>query len=240
MLPTVLSLAVLVCANVKQHNFRGITVVSSVNAFGKALECVPLDDPVEPRFELLRNRVRTYCSTHPARDPWLFMLDFPEYNRDCYALVGSFGRSALITHRRQYLACFLTDLLVLLQAEPYFGAPFNVPIPDWVERLRLLSVAELKLSRLIPLMLLALAWSIRRCPSGAESPRLRLGLILSAWALATDLTAAALGYGDYYRVRSPFDWVMILLAVWAVTALLRRVTQAGPGQPLQKGEACDP
>jgi 4-amino-4-deoxy-L-arabinose transferase-like glycosyltransferase len=201
--------------NAAVDGYFGLSDVGSVNLFGKVLEYDMQNETTDPHTAQLRADLRRYLAI--SHEPWGFPYHYPAYARDQYQPLADFSHEIILGHPVEYGMKTLPDVLATLNAYPTAYAPFAAPLPPWMVTLLNLSYAELGFAILFPLMLGARIWAWWRAP---QSARRTLSLVLALGVAGTILMAAAGAYtvtsgtsvaGDFYRLRAPMDWALILL-----------------------------
>ena len=195
--------------------YFGLSDVGSVNLFGKVLEYQMQGESTEPHAAVLRHDITRYLQQ--SHDPWGFPYHYPAYSAAHYAILGSFSQAIIMQHLPEFAVKTLPDLLQTLNAYPFNYAPFTNPLPPWVVTLLNMGYAELGMYALLPMVLVWRIVAFWRTP--ASLPR-TLSLALALAVTGTVLMAASGAYtitegkalfGDFYRLRAPMDWAMIVL-----------------------------
>ena len=215
--------------------YFGLSDVGSVNLFGKVLEYHMQGESTDPHTAALRRDLTAYL--HQSHDPWGFPYHYPAYSKANYAPLDRFSHAIIVQHLPEFAVKTLPDLAQTLNAYPFNYAPFLAPAPPWVVMLLNMSYAELGMYALLPILLV---WRIIAfCRDPASLPR-TLSLALALAVAGTVLMAASGSYattvgnanfGDFYRLRAPMDWAMILLlceAALSIGAASRLRQQASP------------
>lgn len=225
--------------NVATFGFFGMTNVVNVDLLGKVLEFRMQNETSAPQYARLRADVDQYVRTvsPPGSTGPLSPYDFVdgtwrtppdyEYSQAQYALVGAYSRDILLHHPIQYTLDTIPDILAGWDAQPtVFYAPYSAT-PTWIFRLLELSRTELLAYLLLPVALVLLTVAVWRAPREAGAFML--------WAMMIAVTATLIldgfaSYVEYYRLREPFDWTLIvtvgILVIDALTLGFEKVRPA--------------
>jgi hypothetical protein len=221
------AVAVTIIGNAVTYGYRGLSTVGTVNLFGKVLEYHLQDATVDPRYDALRGDLHAYIAQH-GTEPWGFGDRYPQYKQDYYAPLQTYSTSIILHNPLAYAAGTAGDALATLTASPSLYAPFEQHLPLWVAALFRISQIELLVGLALPLALALCAVMAWRRP---HDERWQAMLVLTAAAAGGVLIAAggsyafeqgSLAMGQFYRMRSPFDWVMILVTTQGARMLLGR------------------
>lgn len=232
-------------ANAIGNGYFGISYVSGTSLFGKVLVYHMQDDTTNPRFAQMRRDADAYVRAGHS-EPWLFVRDYyPDrhYEANNYALVSAYSTDVIVHHPVTFLAHAALDVFAVLQAPPTLYAP-NSKQSTWIKFLAGVSSSEFALYPLAPLLLvLLLIWVWRR-------PDHVAGVVLCAMLalmLADAGVAAFTAFDEFYRLRSPCDWMIALITVLALVELGRLclgqravVFSAAPVASASVGDALPP
>ncbi len=202
--------------------YEGFSDVSNINLFGKVLQYHMEDENLDPRFAQLRGDLHTYLTTHFTSyvDPYVFVSAYPQYGRSFYALLGDFSRETISQHPIEFIQKtypIANATWIFMPYNPYV----NQLQAPWVGSLLFLAGIPFWVLGLLPFLLiyfLALAW--RRPDSTAAV--LLAALLLCV--LTNIIVSAAGSYGDYYRLREPMDWGIIVAGVITLAESIRMIT----------------
>ncbi len=223
-------------ANATAFGFFGLTNVMNINLFGKVLEYRMQDESAAPQYAQLRAEADNYVRTVSppgstgALSPWAFLYkpwggsQTDIYARDNYASLGAYSKDIIFHHPVQYTLGTVPDVLAGLYAAPsLFYAPYKFT-PSWILRLLSLGRAELETYQLLPIALLLLTALVWRAPRDDRAFVLWVMLLAVA---ATLIVNAVASYAEFYRLREPLDWAVIvavgLLAIDALTFAANRL-----------------
>ena len=170
-----------------------------------------------------------------------------------YQPVGAFARSIILSHPIQYLADSIPDVYAAWQAAPwlypvYGAAPDGTMTPDqtaiagvtgypifgmhtvsaryepfWVTGLLTLSSFQQGAYDLLPLLLLFLAWWLW---THRRDPRTFMLVAMLCGVGGGILVAGLLSYAEFYRLRAPMDWAMIMVCTIVLLTLVSAVPSA--------------
>lgn len=176
-------------------------------------------------------------------DPWAFPQYFEserDYNDGLYSALGQFGENVILRHPLPFVLGSMKDIVTVWLAPPMLYATFNenpsgqivkdnaaMPgitgyvlfhkgltgmqyEPWWVNLLLILSTIMQYVYYLLPaLLLIALARVWHRRSSAPTFLVMTLGVCV----LFMIVTTAFGGYIEFYRIRYPIDWAVIVIAV---------------------------
>lgn len=213
------------------NGYFGLSYVSNVNLLGKVMEYQLQDDNSNPQYARLQSDLDNYLARHAGSwDPWLFMDAYTQYGQPPYTAVGKYADQVIERHPLQYVVHTVPDMVISWQASPYVYAPWNVT-PGWIKSLVGLSNMELGAYALLPVLLVTLALLAWRTRASTAAFMLFSMLVCVS---ANVYMGAAASYGEYYRLRAPYDWAMLVVALialcWACQWALRGW---GPGAEIE-------
>ena len=205
--------------NAATFGFFGMTKVMNINLFGKVLEYRMQNESSAPQYAQLRadadQYVRTVSplgSTGPlspyafVNGTWRTPPDY-EYSRAEYTLVGAYSKDIILHHPIQYALDSVPDILASWNAQPtLYYARYSVT-STWIYRLLELSRTELLAYLLLPVALVLLTVAVWRAPREAGAFVLWVMMIAAA---ATVIVNGVAGYDEFYRLRVPLDWALIV------------------------------
>ncbi|MGH2517618.1 MAG: hypothetical protein ACRDHP_18365 [Ktedonobacterales bacterium] len=205
--------------NAATFGFFGLTNVVSVDTLGKVLEYRMQGESGSAQYAQLRADANQYVrtvsvpgSTGPL-NPWTFVNGAwrtppnYEYARDNYNLVGAYSRDLMLHHPVQYVLDSIPDVLAGWTASPtVFYAPYSAT-PTWIYRLLELSRTELLTYLLLPLALVLLTVLVWRAPKEDGAFVLWVMMIAATTMVIIDGFAS---YVEYYRLREPLDWTLLV------------------------------
>lgn len=206
-------------ANAVLNGYVGISYVSGVSLFGKVLVYHMQDDTNDPRFAQVRRDADAYVRAG-HNEPWIFVQhDYPDqhYDANNYALLSAYSADVILHHPTTFLGHVAVDVFQALQAPPIFYAA-NSKQDSLIRYMTVISSGEFTLYPLLPLLLaLMLVWVWRR-------PEHITGVVLCAMlalACADVGVATFTGFDEFYRLRSPCDWMIVLITVLALLEIGR-------------------
>jgi hypothetical protein len=186
-------------------------------------------------------------------DPWDFATAYRlPFEQEHFSVEGAFAWSIIERHPLEYLGNSIPDVLNVWLAPLYFYPPYGpltgaqtpassngtmaVPgftayqelsglvssryEPGWINVLLAISTYEQYSYLLLPILVCAFAIYAARRPKNVE------GIVLLALCLAVAgavVVTALGGYSEFYRIRFPVDWGMIVLCTVAIAECLSRV-----------------
>ncbi len=229
-LPVVLSLLVVygivvgdMANNKANKGYFGLTIITNINLFGKVLEYHMEDGTANPRFHQLRIDAHKYVASGNT-EPFRFTQLYPQDIGTNYSTLGAYSLEIIEHHPTSFLSKSIKDMAVTLVTRPHPYAPFSFQ-PFWVLGLLGLDYVELLLAYLaLPFVLVWLLITLRRQSlDKTASDKLTLFSITAIICIIGDVILAAVGsyqttlsngtsFNEFYRMRFPFDWAMILLA----------------------------
>lgn len=245
--------------NALAYGYFGLTDVSTVNLFGKVLEYRMQDEVTDARFAPMRADADQYLAAvapNTVRGPvsaWAFAFDTwrtppnYQYSRDHFALMSAYAKDVIVHHPIEFAADTVPDIgEVWLSPPTLFYARYSTT-PRITLSLLALSRFEYQTYLLLPLALIALAALAWRRPRTTGTYLLATGAIAVAFNILLNAAAAS---AEFPRLRSPLDWLMIVVAGvllgvgaeigtrrlwdrmggrWRVEAALARLQLKGPG-----------
>lgn len=176
-------------------------------------------------------------------DPWAFPQYFEsqrDYNDGQYGALGQFAENVILRHPAPFVAGSLKDVVTIWLAQPILYATFNenpsgqivkdtsaIPgitgyvlfrkgltgaqnEPWWVNLLLVLSTLMQYAYYLLPALLLIALTRMWRQRSSAPA---FLVMTLGVCVLFMIVTTAFGGYIEFYRIRYPMDWAVIVATV---------------------------
>lgn len=199
--------------------YYGISDSSNVNLFGLVMTCHLQDATPDPRFAHLKTDVDAYLTTYPSSgsfaDPWPFLyIVHPEYQAHGGALVAAYSKSIIQHQPQQFARCAMAKIPPSwLPPGQLYGGPLQAPFQEPL--LALGQVVLLSAYLALPFAIGVAIWGLWRNPHQTRAYMLVL-LVLSI--VSSIILTGALSYDprEYYRLRSPFDWGMVLLAVTTI------------------------
>ena len=196
--------------NALQNDYFGISYVSTVNLFGKILEYNMQNYSSDPAYGQLRQDANASVRQH-RNEPWIFALQdygYRDYSANHFAILGSFSTDIVVHHPLAYLRKTWPDIVATWEAPATFYTAYT---PTEFGATLLVDVSQAELHwfyAAFPLLLLGTSiavWPLRKHATAVF-------LFFSAWLIAfTIFITAALGFDEFYRHRSPVDWLMIML-----------------------------
>jgi hypothetical protein len=214
------------------YGFTGITYVGTINLLGKIMEYHMQTQIADPADAALSADLNTYMHSGFENEPWHFTLHYLQYTDNYYAPVAHFNDDVILHHPFTYAGKSLQDIWIVLGTNPgdYAHTRLHTSL---VEHLQTFNADELLGYWLLPLQ--ALAAMIWLLYDGRNSRAIVLGalgllallnvIIAGAFTYRTTLPSG-FTYDEFYRMRVPCDWVMVLLLivlpVLGVQALLAR------------------
>ncbi len=215
--------------NASFNGLFGVSYDPYVTLFGKIMEYRMYYFTVDAQYASIQADVQTYMQSHDA-NPWEFAASYlptKDYAADNWNAPYNYTRYVILHHPGTYLVDSIPDLYYTWLAPPYFVSPTgsaNVYSykPLWVRALILVSILQEDSFWYLPLLLLVLGLLMWRRPRQME----QFLLLALALVVVGGIVLAAVGnYADFYRLRSPIDWAMILLVSIALSEVLRYVTR---------------
>lgn len=209
--------------NAGLNGFFGLTDEANVEALAKVLEYHMQDLPVPPQYAAIQMDVHTYALQGNI-DPWYFgnsAYVTKRYYANHWSYPGGYAEYIILHHPVTFLLDSIPDLEQTWLGPATFYVPNNT-WPVWVSSLAILSRVELASYVLLPVLLLVLCWWVWRHPQDSE----HFLLLVLGMMVAGAICLAAMGnYSDFYRVRSPVDWAMILLGGVVLAEVLNFVAR---------------
>lgn len=209
--------------NASVNGFFGLTDDPNATLLGKVMEYHMYTLPVPTEYAAIQADIQTYMKSGPP-EPWYFGDKFystKNYYADNMSYMGRYARYVIIHHPVTYLIDSIHDLAYTWLA-PVRYFPIESYKPRWVAALLDLSKLELDSYWLLPIFLIVLAVWVWRCPQNIE----RFLMFVLALMVVGAIVLAAMGnYAENYRIRSPVDWAMILLAGILASKALTFVAQ---------------
>jgi 4-amino-4-deoxy-L-arabinose transferase-like glycosyltransferase len=204
--------------NLQRYGFFSLSDASNVNPFGKVLEYHMQLETSDPRYQHLAADANAYVQSGQS-DPWEFVARFPQYNGHYYLLLGTYSEDIILHHPVEFVAKTIPDIVETLDPPITVYAPYSAR-PWWVAILLGLSAAEMATYLFLPILLIVMFIWFWNAPERRSLAVICALLLL----LAGDVvTAAALDYNSFFRLRMPLDWAMIL-----VTCVVSIELAAGP------------
>lgn len=201
-----------------ENDYLGISYVSDVNLFGKALEYHLADTPVPPAMQTMRQRAISY-GFHGDGTPWDFARTYG-YEGDHYATLGAYAKYVIPRHLPQYAVGSLGDAVHVWLQEPGMDAQGSKSL-----LLTLLKfVARLELWTYLALPLVAV-WLALRLRSGWRNPTTFMTTLLLLTVLASIGMIGFASFAEFYRLRAPIDWAYLLALALVVIDLAGRIYQ---------------
>jgi hypothetical protein len=200
-----------------QNHYFGISYVANVNPFGKLIEYHMVDLNTDPRFARLRADTDAFVSAG-NNNPWLISQDFPtrNYQANYYAELAAYTNEVVLHHSATYVAHTVNDVYAIWTAQPSAYTPFSAASKTTALYLDI-SAWMLNSYFLLPVLLVLLAARLWSDPDARQDVTLMIIVI----ALATNIIFLAFGlYDEFYRLRSTFDWGMILVSGILLSRLL--------------------
>lgn len=234
------------------NGFFGLTYEQNITLLGKVIEYNMQDMSVDPQYAAVQSDVHQFVATG-QREPWLFPGSVPEknYTADNWAVVGGYARSVILHHPFTFFARSIGDLYNTWLAPgtlyPTYGAAPDGKVttnwalipgvtgyltaqglvspryePLWVTAIMNISTIELDSYWFLPLLLIGLVlWLWRRSLSVEKFTMFVMGLVVTG-----AICLAAMGnYAEFYRVRSPVDWAMIIVCGITLAEIFTYITQ---------------
>ncbi len=199
-----------------------LTDVTNVNLLGKVLEYRMQDENTNPYFTPLRQALDVYVQTQQGQtviDPYGFLDTNTSFNAPYLNPIGDYSSAIISRHLGEYLVKSIPDIEQTWQIDPTPYVPAS-PSNSMTQTLFTLATIELWSYILLPfLCIVFLVWFFLR-------PRNHSMALLCAMTatLAANICLTATGsYGDFYRLRSPLDWAMVLVGGIALVELGRSV-----------------
>jgi hypothetical protein len=223
--------------NGKTTGLYALTDVTNVNLLGKILEYRMQDENTNPRFAQLQQQLDAYVQAHQGQaviDPYGFVDVQTEFDVPYFNPIGDYSSAIISHHPIEFFVKSIPDVQQtwLIDPSPLLSSPTPGPLTQLLFNLATLELWEYIL---LPFLLVVLAiWFFLR-------PRNRSIAILFALmaTLAANILISALGsYGDFYRLRSPLDWAMVLGGSVVVVELARSL-QTGQLTYLWTGQTGD-
>jgi hypothetical protein len=223
----------------RQEGFFGISWISNINLFGKVLEYRLYTDPVPERYQLLQQQVIEYEKKYHIAEPWTFINIYaPHADKDHGQALGEYARTVIMSHIGSYISLSLRDIITVWQVEPIFYAPYGYTLPSpfpswsdispdmaasgggplgssaspqilgWINLLERLSYFELFSYLALIIFIPTISIRFWKTP---QDPGTSMLMILTM-AIVTSIVLIAFGaYEEFYRLRFPLDWAMIML-----------------------------
>jgi glycosyltransferase involved in cell wall biosynthesis/putative flippase GtrA len=209
--------------NASFNGLFGLSYDPNATLLGKVMEYHLYTLPVPPQYAAIQADVQTYMKSGPP-EPWYFGDDFyptKNYYADNMSYAGDYARYLILHHPGTYLIDSLPYLNYTWLAPARLYPVYNVN-SRWVKALLDLSAIELDSYLFLPLLLIVLGVWVWRRPQHIE----RFLMLVLALMIVGGIALAAMGnYAEYYRVRSPVDWAMVLLAGIVFANVLAYVAQ---------------
>lgn len=211
--------------------YAGLSYASNVNLFGKVLEYRLQDLPVSPELAPIQRDAAEYVRERGPGPwsltgrPWEFARAHG-YDRDFYEPVGAYGRYVALHYPQYYVPATLREAAADWLTKPLLYAP--VEMTRVSRAFVVVSQAVILLAYLtLPIVLTLLILRLRRERRDAAA---FLSLMLVAVAVAVILMAAVGSYDETARLRSPVDWMPIVVATvtgwWVWTEIRARMAGA--------------
>jgi hypothetical protein len=243
-----LALGLFVHRNAVVNGYAGVTMVENVNLLGKVMQ-YRMQDQAPARYAAVARLVGGYLAQGKA-GPWALLGSAPQLAARHGALAGAFATAVIARHPLEFLARsvpvlfsssslgYVADDFQTISAIRPDG-PFGAPL----ESLRAASLGVYSLYVLFPLV--AVPWlallARRRTSPGDRVEAMGAVALLGLYALAVTTLG---GYGDYARIHSSFDPLLLvvlggsllLVAPRAWSAMRRRLaspttdSMGGPGR----------
>ena len=185
------------------NGYPGVSYVLDVNLFGKALEYKMTHEQVPARLQRMQGQAQEFVA-HGGHSPWTFAVTYG-YTTNNYDALGVYARYVILHDPVRYTTETLRDMVRVTTIEP--GLDARGPNTPGFIMARKFASAELRTYWALPLVLLWLAWRVRR---GAwREPSLFVAMLLVLVALGAIAMTATAGYSEFYRLRSPIDWAWL-------------------------------
>jgi hypothetical protein len=190
------------------NGYFGISYIGTGNLFGKIIEYHMYDLPVSQELQPLQQDLIAYVDKGDP-SPWPFLYD-TRYSADYFAAPDQYSHYVILHYPLQFTGYTARDVITVWRADPGLYAQGSPNLAYTL--LRLFSRLMLFLYLLFPLAVVWELWRLRRNKSDAQQYPL---LMLSLGVLGALVTVATGGYVEFYRLRSPIDWVVIVVVVVA-------------------------
>lgn len=208
-----------VLVNAAQHDVPGISANQNLDLLGKVMQ-YGMQNEAPPEYAAITAEVNRYVAAGDY-DPFHVMAADPALQQHHFALCGTYAKAIILHHPAEFA---LRTVPVIFQsvtvARPHqpvvSGARFGAPL------LALHWIAARVQTVLISFPVIALGWLIafiwrRRQPD--ERVTLLCGLALTA-LFGLVITSAAT-YGQYARMDTPFNPLMVLVVGSTIVVLVR-------------------
>lgn len=207
------------------NGYFTLSDVSNVNLFGKVLEYRLQNDTRDARYAQIQLDADTFSRTHNTANPYTFLGLYRGYSHPPFALIGAYANDVVLNNLPAFLRDSMPDTVTTWAAAPYVYAQWDAASP-LVALLTEISLVGLGMELMLPLVLLlqgAVCWRERLSARSCVLLALTLGVVLNLVEIGTG------SYGEFYRLRAPLDWIMILVGVLVVgDLLLRAAGRKGP------------
>lgn len=203
--------------NAAATGFFGLTDVTNMNSFGKVLEYHMQNENTDPAYAQVRADANAYVAQATAEHA----ANFPEpyhlvekgpmtYVDPHYNLLGHYAKEVISQHPIEFAVKSVPDVIAAWLSPPtLYYVPYNYGT-WWILPLQKLSKLEFGALFLLPILLLLLGYAAWRHPEHELTVILFLALVLVAAGIVLIGTGS---YGEFYRLRSPMDFAVIVAAL---------------------------
>jgi hypothetical protein len=186
------------------NGYFGISYIGTGNLFGKIIEYQMYDLPVSQELQPLQQDLIAYAEKGDP-SPWPFVYD-TKYSADYFAAPDQYSHYVILHYPVQFTGYTARDVITVWRADPVLYAQGSPNLPYTL--MRLFSRLMLLLYLLFPLAVAGEVWRLRRSKADV---RQYLLLMLSLGVLGALVTVATGGFVEFYRLRSPIDWAVIVV-----------------------------
>jgi len=234
-----------------QTGYFGLSWVGNANLLGKVLEYKMYELPIGPEWRTYQQNAIAFNQKWHSYDAWGYVIFIHDINvEDEYGEpIGDYARATIMAHPKTFIIDSLQDLIKTDRADPIFYPPFGYLLPStfqhwgtlspslaaqggsslgsnakphvawWVSFLELLSRIELKAYLFLPILLVISCIRFWR----NHEPVATISFILAMTVLSMIVMVATGAYCEFYRLRFPIDWAMLVLFFVEFTHLLRKI-----------------
>ncbi len=209
--------------NAVTYNYFGLSDIGTVNLLGKIMEYHLQNGVADSQDMAISGDLTTYQQSGQRQDPWFFMEAYKQYKVHYFTPIAHFNDDVVFHNIFSFTAHGVPDVVATLGEVPRDYAPTTYHAALAVGLLKF-APRELLVYWLLPVLTMAaVVWAIRSSGDWRA-------LMTAALALAVTLDTAFTGMlsyrtvlpngnvsDEFYRMRVPFDWAMLLLAVVLIT-----------------------